>query len=205
MRTQVEWKVESQTPSASGPSSFATRSRISPAALFVKVTARIASGAMPHTPISQATRLVSTRVFPLPAPASTRSGPSVAWTASRCSGFRPSRSASASTSWAPGGRSGDRRTLAAPRRPARARPAHGRSSFEEDRARPGGAVVALEDAHVEPVAARELRQRALHGETAFALAEMAADHTLARDELDGLDRAGRGDLHAERPAPAGGH
>src|SRR5262245_36516194 len=37
-----------------------------------------------------ATRWVSTRVFPLPAPASTRSGPSVVRTASRWGGFKAS-------------------------------------------------------------------------------------------------------------------
>src|SRR5262245_50328398 len=36
-------------------------------------------------------RWVRTRVLPLPAPASTSSGPSVDSTARRCSGFRPSR------------------------------------------------------------------------------------------------------------------
>jgi hypothetical protein len=49
-RTQTEWKVESHTARASVPRTFSTRSRISPAALFVKVTARIPSGAMPQTP-----------------------------------------------------------------------------------------------------------------------------------------------------------
>jgi hypothetical protein len=51
MRTQVEWKVESHTPCATGPSSFSTRSRISPAALLVKVTARMLSGGIPQIPI----------------------------------------------------------------------------------------------------------------------------------------------------------
>src|SRR3990172_12167683 len=197
MRTQLEWKVESQIPSA-GPSSFTTRSRISPAALFVKVTARIASGAMPHTPISQATRLVSTRVFPLPAPASTSKGPSVAWTASRCSGFRPSRSASASTSWAPGGRSGDRRTVATPRCAARVLSLGAARSLEEERARPGGAAVGLADAHEEPGAARELRQRALDGEAALALAGVAARDAFAGHELDPPDRSGRPAPHLPR-------
>ena len=50
IRTQTEWNVESQMPVASAPSSFSTRSRISPAALFVNVTARMPSGAMPHAP-----------------------------------------------------------------------------------------------------------------------------------------------------------
>ena len=58
----------------------------------MKVTARIASGGMPQAAISQAMRCVSTRVLPLPAPASTSSGPSVVSTARRCSGSSPARS-----------------------------------------------------------------------------------------------------------------
>ena len=65
------------------------RSRISPAALLVKVIARMASGATPPSPIRRATRWVSTRVLPLPAPASTSSGPSPWRTASRCGGLSP--------------------------------------------------------------------------------------------------------------------
>ena len=89
MRTQVEWKVPHHSPSPTGPSSFSTRARISPAALFVKVTARIESGGMPQPPIRCAMRCVSTRVLPLPAPARTNKGPSVVCTARSCSGFRP--------------------------------------------------------------------------------------------------------------------
>ena len=51
MRTQIEWKVPIARSLASGPSSFSTRSFISPAALLVKVTARIASAGMPQPPI----------------------------------------------------------------------------------------------------------------------------------------------------------
>ena len=47
-----------------------------PAALLVKVTARMLFGEAPSTWISQATRCTSTRVLPLPAPASTRAAPS---------------------------------------------------------------------------------------------------------------------------------
>lgn len=53
---------------------------ISRAALLVKVTARILSGETPCR-IKCAIRNVITRVLPLPAPASTRTGPWVAWTA----------------------------------------------------------------------------------------------------------------------------
>ena len=53
------------------PNSFATRSCISAAALFVNVTARIRSGSDPCR-ISSAIRNVTTRVLPVPAPASTK-------------------------------------------------------------------------------------------------------------------------------------
>jgi len=50
IRTQVEWKVATHRSGAVGPSSFCTRSRISPAALLVKVTARMPSAGIPQTP-----------------------------------------------------------------------------------------------------------------------------------------------------------
>ena len=53
---------------------------ISLAALLVKVTARISPGCTPLL-IRLATRWVNTRVLPLPAPASTRTGPDKASTA----------------------------------------------------------------------------------------------------------------------------
>ncbi len=58
------------------------RSRISPAALLVKVRARILSLEIP-VERRWATRRVITRVLPEPAPASTKSGPSTWLTASR--------------------------------------------------------------------------------------------------------------------------
>ena len=59
-------------------SSDATRSRISPAALLVKVTARIADGGTWLRGDQMcAMRCVMTRVLPLPAPARISSGPSV--------------------------------------------------------------------------------------------------------------------------------
>jgi hypothetical protein len=89
MRTQNEWKVHSSgLASEEWSSSRSTRSAISLAALLVKVTARIDSGATPFSRISQAMRLVITRVLPEPAPARISRGPSVASTAARCSGFR---------------------------------------------------------------------------------------------------------------------
>ncbi len=62
------------------------RSFISRAALLVKVTAKIRLGWMPLW-ISAAMRKVMTRVLPVPAPASTRSGPESVVTAARCGGF----------------------------------------------------------------------------------------------------------------------
>src|SRR5919201_6582910 len=73
------------------PSRPSQRERISPAALFVKVIARISFGFTPQATIRCATRYVSTRVLPEPAPAITSSGPSVASTASCWAGFRSAR------------------------------------------------------------------------------------------------------------------
>ena len=44
MRTHAEWKVEAPTSSAVGPSIAESRSRSSPAALLVKVIARMFQG-----------------------------------------------------------------------------------------------------------------------------------------------------------------
>jgi hypothetical protein len=62
--------------------SASTRRRISLAALFVNVIARIWYGRTPWLN-SQAIRRVMTRVLPLPAPAKIRSGPSK-WVAAAC-------------------------------------------------------------------------------------------------------------------------
>ena len=67
------------------------RSRISRAALLVKVTASSSHGRARLVLRMWARRVVSTRVLPVPAPASTSTGPSTASTAARCSGFRPDR------------------------------------------------------------------------------------------------------------------
>ena len=44
MRAPIEWKVPIHIPDGSSPSKRATRDRISPAALLVKVTARMCAG-----------------------------------------------------------------------------------------------------------------------------------------------------------------
>ena len=75
-RSPKAWKVLTHTLSAPSGTSADTRSRISPAALLVKVTAVISHGRASPSAISQATLWVRTRVLPLPAPARMRSGPS---------------------------------------------------------------------------------------------------------------------------------
>jgi hypothetical protein len=67
--------------------------RISSAALLVKVMASIRTGGTPSARI-RAIRLVSTRVFPEPAPATIASGPSSYKTAARCAGFKSATSSS---------------------------------------------------------------------------------------------------------------
>src|SRR5438270_14041913 len=75
IRTQAEWNVDTHIAFARGPTRAATRSFISPAALLVKVIARISPGEAPRSAINQAIRWVSTRVLPDPAPATISSGP----------------------------------------------------------------------------------------------------------------------------------
>ena len=88
MRTQSEWKVQTviSFPAALLTIS-ATRSRISLAALLVKVTARIFSGAIPRSTIWEI-RQVTVRVLPVPAPAKINTGPSSALTASAWAALR---------------------------------------------------------------------------------------------------------------------
>jgi hypothetical protein len=71
------------------PRILSSRSRISRAALFVNVTARIWRGQTLRTSTRYATRWVSTRVLPEPGPARTSTGPSGASTARACWGLSP--------------------------------------------------------------------------------------------------------------------
>ena len=87
----IEWKVPSHGMACSDPANVATRSRISRAALLVKVTARISCARARPNEIRCAMRAVKTRVLPTPAPARMRTGPSKQSTARRCSSFKPSR------------------------------------------------------------------------------------------------------------------
>src|SRR4051795_8567026 len=99
MRAHAAWKVITHIDRVDRPRSSSTRSRISWAALFVKVMARISPARARSVCTSQAIRWVKTRVLPEPAPASTSSGPSGCVTASRCGGFNPaSRSSTAAAS-----------------------------------------------------------------------------------------------------------
>ena len=78
-------------PSTASPTSRPTRSRISRAALLVKVTDRISDGHALRVKSRCASRAVSAAVLPVPAPASISTGPSVVSTASRWGGLRPFR------------------------------------------------------------------------------------------------------------------
>ena len=99
--------VEGRDPHRLGaldPTSSTTRRRISSAALFVKVIARMRAGGTPEA-TRRAMRRVSTLVFPEPAPAMTTSGPPSYRTASRWGGFRSAtRSSMAAASSRHGGR-----------------------------------------------------------------------------------------------------
>ena len=86
-RAQSAWKVPACTSRPGSPTSEMIRSRSSPAARLVNVTARICHGRTPVTPMRYAIRWARTRVLPLPAPARMSNGPSVVVTARACSGL----------------------------------------------------------------------------------------------------------------------
>src|ERR1019366_5542842 len=77
--------------SGTSSSKATTRSRISRAALLVKVTASTADGGTWRVVTMCAMRWVMTRVLPLPAPARISKGPSMWLTASRCCALSPLR------------------------------------------------------------------------------------------------------------------
>src|SRR5665213_3732430 len=82
------------------PTICSSRDFISPAALLVKVTARMRSGKTAFFSRRYAIRWVSTRVLPDPAPAKISTGPSVCSTASRWTSLRSSVAASIMTMFA---------------------------------------------------------------------------------------------------------
>jgi hypothetical protein len=86
MRLPTAWNVPPQIRRVSICTRSSTRESIARAALFVNVRRRIRVGSTPSS-TSRDTRKVSARVFPLPAPAMTRIGPSGAITTSSCSRF----------------------------------------------------------------------------------------------------------------------
>ena len=95
MRTAKAWKVDTQMSRATSSDNNAPiRSRISLAALLVKVIAKIRHGITFKSFTKWAIRCVNTRVFPDPAPAIIKSGPCVVWTASACLSFIPLMSSS---------------------------------------------------------------------------------------------------------------
>ncbi|MNS53283.1 hypothetical protein D3C72_860340 [compost metagenome] len=88
MRLHRPWKVPIHMPRVLIGSIDDSRVCISLAALLVKVTARMPAGETRPFWISQAMRVVSTRVLPLPAPARISAGSSGRVTAASCSAFR---------------------------------------------------------------------------------------------------------------------
>ncbi len=89
----AEWNVRASTPSTP---SAASRARSSPAALSVKVTARICDGSNAPLRTWHAMRCVIVVVLPVPAPARIATGPRSASAASRWASFRPARTLSSS-------------------------------------------------------------------------------------------------------------
>src|SRR5512139_532954 len=90
-RLHRPWKVPIHMPRGFTASIAARRVSISRAALLVKVTASTPAGDTAPCLSSQAMRVVSTRVLPLPAPARISAWPSGSVTAASCSGLRCSR------------------------------------------------------------------------------------------------------------------
>ena len=88
-RLHRPWKVPTHMPRTGSGSIADSRVSISLAALFVNVTAITPPGETMPLPISQAMRVVSTRVLPEPAPARMSAGRAGSVTAASCSGFRP--------------------------------------------------------------------------------------------------------------------
>src|SRR5262249_9132014 len=101
IRTHIEWNVLTHIDRARGLTSAVTRSFISPAALLVNVIASTWPGRTSRSASRYATRYVSTRVLPDPAPATMSSGLPWWTTALRCCGFSPSSRVSTSVLMVP--------------------------------------------------------------------------------------------------------
>ena len=95
----MAWKVPPQirsdpsTPPGEPSNQAAARASMSLAARRVKVSSRIRLAGTPWLPRSHAARATSVLVFPVPAPASTSSGPPWCVAARRCCSFSPSSTA----------------------------------------------------------------------------------------------------------------
>ncbi len=90
-RTHSEWNVQTVISAAAFLVTMPPmRSRISLAALLVKVTARMSAGGIFFSSM-WAMRQVTVRVLPVPAPARIMTGPSKAATAWRWAGLRESK------------------------------------------------------------------------------------------------------------------
>src|SRR5689334_18936423 len=92
----MAWKVPPQIRSDEPSNHAAARASMSLAARRVKVSSRIRLAGTPWLPCSHAALATSVLVFPVPAPASTRSGPPCCVAARRCCSFSPSSTAPSS-------------------------------------------------------------------------------------------------------------
>src|SRR5882672_3182590 len=166
MRLHSPWKVPTHMPRVLIGSIAEMRVSISRAALLVKVTARTPFGPTFPIWISQAMRVVSTRVFPEPAPARISADWSGRVTAASCSGLRfSSRLSMRAFANARFYRTLRRRPSASPRRPRR------RASAPPTRA-------AIIHAFPEPVHAAPVPPRDRRARSAGAL---GADPRVSRD------------------------
>ena len=102
IRTHSEWNVEIHMDRADSPTSSTIRSRISAAALFVNVMARISPRRARPVASRWAMRCVSTLVLPEPAPATMSNGAPECSTAARWGSLRPSTRRAGDTASAAG-------------------------------------------------------------------------------------------------------
>ena len=89
----MAWKVPPQIRPDEPSNHAAARASMSLAARRVKVSSRIRLAGTPWLPCSHAARATSVLVFPVPAPASTSSGPPCCVAARRCCSLSPSSTA----------------------------------------------------------------------------------------------------------------
>ncbi len=121
-RWAIPWNVPTHIPPTGRRIRLSMRARISAAALFVNVTARMPFGSACPVSRYHAIRCTSTRVLPLPAPASTSACGAATVTAARWASLSESRMGSvghAERRWRSGARDGSGKVfIRAARRPA---------------------------------------------------------------------------------------